>query len=140
MLYAVQKNIDHMHRIHSDAFIFSNTGKILLHKRKFSKLHLVHDLELHVEPIFKKIEILPVLFKYIFSLMNFIVNNEGKSQMSSCVHITDTRNKHHLYRPDTIFSCFQNSTVYAGITVFIISPCNLTSLKNEKAESKLVLR
>jgi hypothetical protein len=55
MLYAVQKNIDHMHRIRSDAFIFSNIGKILLHKRKFSKLRLVHDLELHVEPILKKI-------------------------------------------------------------------------------------
>jgi len=49
MLHAVQKNIDHMHRIRSGAFIFSNIGKILLHKRKFSKLHLVHVLELHVE-------------------------------------------------------------------------------------------
>jgi hypothetical protein len=49
MLYAVQKNIDHMHRIRSDAFIFSLIGKILLHKRKFSKLRLMHDLELCVE-------------------------------------------------------------------------------------------
>jgi len=72
--------------------------------------------------------------------MNFIVNNEGKSQMSSCIHITDTRNKHHLYRPDTIFSCFEKSTACAGITIFNISPYNITSHKNEKAESKLVLR
>jgi hypothetical protein len=60
--------------------------------------------------------------------------------MNSWVDITDTRNKHCLYRPDTNSSCFQKSTVSAGITVFNISPCNLTSLKNEKAESKLVLR
>jgi len=49
VLYTVQKNIDHMHRIRSGAFIFSNIGKIFLHKRKFSKFYLVHDLELHVE-------------------------------------------------------------------------------------------
>jgi len=49
MLYAMQKNIDHMHRICSGALVYSNIGKILLHKRKFSKLLLVHDLELHVE-------------------------------------------------------------------------------------------
>ena len=72
--------------------------------------------------------------------MNFFVNNEGKSQMNSCVHVTDTRNKHHLHRPDTSFSYFQKSALCAGIRIFNISPCNLTSLKNEKAECKVVLR
>lgn len=88
----------------------------------------------------KKLEILSVLLKYKCSLMNFIVNSEGKSQMNSCVHITDTRNKHHLYRPDATSSCFQKSTVCASITICNISACNLTSLRNEKAESKLILR
>jgi len=49
VLYAVQKNIDHIHSIHSGSFVFSSIGKIFLHKIKFSKFHLVHDLELHVE-------------------------------------------------------------------------------------------
>jgi len=51
--------------------------------------------------IFKQLEILPVPWQYILSLMNFIVNN--------------TRNKHCLCRPNASLSCFQNSTFYAGI-------------------------
>jgi hypothetical protein len=72
--------------------------------------------------------------------MNFVVNNEGKSQTKSSIHSTSTRNKHHLHRADASFSCFQKSTFHTGIRIFNSLPCNVTSLKNEKAEFTVALR
>jgi hypothetical protein len=46
--------------------------------------------------LFKKLEILPIHYKCIFSLMNFTVN----LQTNSPVHSTDTGNKHHFHRPN----------------------------------------
>jgi ABC-type amino acid transport system permease subunit len=59
--------------------IHPTVERYLLYRIKLSELWLVHNLELHIE-VFKKLEILPVLFQYIFSLMNFFVNNEENVQ------------------------------------------------------------
>jgi hypothetical protein len=57
--------------------------------------------------LFKKLEILPLTCQYIFSLINFILNNQENFQTNSSIHSTDTSNKHHLHRPNSNLSCFQ---------------------------------
>jgi hypothetical protein len=90
--------------------------------------------------LFKKLEILPVPCQYIFSLMNFLVDNKENSQTNSSIHSINTSNKHHLHRPIVNLSCFQKSTFYSGIRIFNSLPCNIKNLKNEKAQFKAALR
>jgi len=61
-------------------------------------------------------------------------------QTNSCVHNINTRNKHHLHRPNAILSCYQKSTFYAGINMFNRLPPRLTILKNEKAKFQAAFR
>jgi len=58
--------------------------------------------------LFQQSKILPVPTLYILSLMNFIINNQGNFQTNSSTHNSNnTRNKHHLHRPNASLSCFQ---------------------------------
>jgi len=66
--------------------------------------------------LFKQLDILPVPSQYILSLMSFIVNNQEIFKNSS-IHNINTRNKHHLHRPNAN-PCFQKSTFYVGINIF----------------------
>jgi hypothetical protein len=72
--------------------------------------------------------------------MNFIVNNQENFQTNSSIHNINTRNKHHLHRPNANLSCFQKSTLYDGIRTYSDLLHSLTSLKNEKAEFKVALK
>jgi len=68
--------------------------------------------------LFKQFEMTPVQCQYTLSLINFFINNQENFQMSSSTHNINTRNKHHLHRPNATKSCFQKSTIYAGIKIF----------------------
>jgi hypothetical protein len=48
--------------------------------------------------LFKRLQILSLPCEYIFSLINFIINNQERSQINSAVHNVNTRNKRHLHR------------------------------------------
>jgi hypothetical protein len=57
--------------------------------------------------LFMRSEILPLPCEYIFTLMNFIVNNKEHFQTNSAMHSVNTRNRDHLHKPAANFSCFQ---------------------------------
>lgn len=57
--------------------------------------------------VLKKLEILLVLCKCVYSLMNFIVHNQENFQTNSCVLAVSTGNKHHLHRSNTSALCFK---------------------------------
>jgi len=52
--------------------------------------------------------------------MNFIIKTETFS--NSSIHNINTRNSHHLHRPNASLSCFQRSILYAGIKIFSSLP------------------
>jgi hypothetical protein len=64
--------------------------------------------------------------------MDFTVNIEENFQTSSFVHSINTRNKHHLHRPNPNSSCFHKNTFSAGIRIFNSLPCRLTSIEECK--------
>ena len=72
--------------------------------------------------------------------MNFIISNLDNFQRNSSIHSINTRNKHHLHRPNANLSCFQKSTFYPGIKIFNILPPSLTNLKNDITKYKAALR
>jgi hypothetical protein len=79
--------------------------------------------------LFKKLEILPVPWPYIFLLMNFCVNNQENFQTNSSVHSINTRNKLYLHRPIANLSCFQKTALYSGIRIFNSLPMKRHNLK-----------
>jgi hypothetical protein len=110
------------------------------YKRKSSEFLVGAQPRTPCRSLFKKLEILPIPCQYIFSLMNFILNNQEHFQTNSSIHSIDTSNKHHLHKPNANLSCFQKSTFYAGIRIFNRLPLSLISLKNEKTKFKVALR
>jgi hypothetical protein len=72
--------------------------------------------------------------------MFFIVNNQENFQTNSSILNINTRNKHHLHRPNANLSCLQKSTVYDGIRIYNSLQRSLTSLKHEKAKFKVALK
>jgi predicted tellurium resistance membrane protein TerC len=90
--------------------------------------------------LFKQSEILLVLFHYLLSWMSFIIINQEIFQTNLSLHNINTRNEHHLHRPDAKLSCFQRSTFFAGITNFQSLTPIMTTLKNDKAKFKAARR
>jgi hypothetical protein len=82
--------------------------------------------------LFKKLEVLIVPLEYIFSLMNFIVNNQEHFRTNSALRTVNIRNKHALHRPADKLSCFQKSPYYSGIKLFNHLPYSLKSVLNKK--------
>jgi hypothetical protein len=95
------------------------------------------------------LEILPLSCEYIFTSMNFVVNNQEHFQTNSAIHSVNTRNRDHLYRPTANFSCFQkmhtmlaskSSAIFHQIwEVLWIKRHNLSSIKKLLKYSLLLL-
>jgi hypothetical protein len=94
----------------------------------------------HCRDIFKKLQILPLPCKYLFSLLNFVINNLEHFQTNSTIHCVHTRNKHYMHKPTANLTHFQKSTYYAGINTFNNLPASLKSLMNEKVKFKIMLK
>jgi hypothetical protein len=89
--------------------------------------------------LFKQLEILPVPWQSIFSLMNFIINKQENVQTNSSIHNIKKMN-HFLHSPNVNVSCFPKSIFYDGINIFKNLPPSLTILYNGKAKFKAALR
>ena len=66
--------------------------------------------------------------------MSFITNNQDFFFSNSSMHNINTRNNHHLHRPNANLSCFRKSTFYAGIKIFNSLAPSVTILRNDKAK------
>jgi hypothetical protein len=56
--------------------------------------------------------------EYMFSLVNFIVNNQEHFQTNSAIHSANARKENHLHRPVAKLSRFQKSAYCSGIKMF----------------------
>jgi hypothetical protein len=78
--------------------------------------------------IFKRLQILSFPCEYIYSLKNFITNNEEPFQTNADVHSVNTKHKRCLHKPIVNLSCFQKGAYYAGIRIFNGLPSDLKGL------------
>jgi IS1 family transposase len=117
-----------------------NSRKIFNLQKKIIRIMIGAHARTSCRRLFKKLDILPVPSQYIYSLINFFVNNHEDFQTNSSIHNTNMRNKHHLHRPTANISCFQKNALYSGIRIFNSLPCSITNLKNEKTKFKVTLR
>jgi IS1 family transposase len=89
--------------------------------------------------LFMRLEILPPLCEFIFTLMNFVVNNQQHFQTNSAIHSVNARNRNHLHRPTAKLSCFQKIANYPDIKINSL-PSNLRSLMNKQRKFKVALK
>jgi IS1 family transposase len=118
----------------------ANSRKIFTLQKKIIRIMVGAHPRTSCRSLFKKLEISPVPCQYIFSLMNFLVDNQENFQTNSSIHSINTRNKHHLHRPIANLSCFQKSTFDSSIRIINSLPSNIQNLKNEKEQFKPALR
>jgi hypothetical protein len=83
------------------------------------------------------VDSLPVPCQCILSLANFNINNQENFQTNSSIHNINTRKKHHLHRPNAKPTYLKKkSTFFAAIKIFNSLSPRVTTLKNDKANSK----
>jgi len=71
----------------------------------------------HCKSLFKKLDILPDPCQYIFSLMNFFVDNQENFQTNSSVYNIVKRNKDHFHRPISNLPSFQKGAFFCGVNI-----------------------
>jgi hypothetical protein len=89
--------------------------------------------------LFMRLEILLLPCKYIFTLMNSVVNNQDIFWTNSAIHTVNTRKRDQLHRLTANLSHFQKSAYYTGIKILNSLPSNLRSLIIKKVQLKVAL-
>jgi hypothetical protein len=89
--------------------------------------------------LFMRLEILPLPCKYIFTLMNLVVNNQELFQTQQYTVLTlGIRTIFTDLLPT--FHVFKKSAYYAGIKIFNSLPSNLRSPMNKQTQFKVALK
>ena len=72
--------------------------------------------------LFTKLNIFPLQFQYIFSLLMFVVKNKDIFKINSDVHSFNTRAYYDLHTPPANLTVFQNRAWYSGIKIYDYLP------------------
>jgi hypothetical protein len=146
--YAV-RSLSHISNINTLKLIYfayfhslnsSDSKKVFALQKKIGRIIVCAKPQAPCRDLFKKLQILLHPREYIFSLLNYVINNPEHFQTNSVIRCVNTRNKHHLHRPTANLTCFQKSTYYSGIKIFNNLPASLNSLMNKKAKFKIALK
>jgi hypothetical protein len=88
---------------------------------------------------FKGVEISTLPCECIFSLINFITNNEH-FHTNAEIHSENTSHRLCLLKSTANLLCFQKIVCDAGIKIFNNLPSDLKSLMDERARFKMALK
>jgi hypothetical protein len=72
--------------------------------------------------LFKKLNILPPHFQYIFSVLLFVFKNSGLFKTKFDVNNFSTRSNYDLHHPTAKLTIFQNGFCFSGTKFFNIFP------------------
>ena len=87
--------------------------------------------------LFRKLNILPVACKYIFSLTLFVVANQNNFQTNLAVHGRNTRNRNQFHSPSASFpaskgACFIWAAGFLIVSRKILSVLGVTGYNSRK--------
>jgi hypothetical protein len=89
---------------------------------------------------FKRLKILHLQSKYVFSMLMFVVHNMNQYRSSSDIHSKNTRQSVDLYQPLTRLSVYQKGTFYMDIKIFNSLPSKIKDLIHNIKQFKRVLK
>jgi hypothetical protein len=81
---------------------------------------------------FKEMNILPLCSHYIYSLMQYVVNNRHLFTRNSEIHNIGTRQNINLFPPKYFSHQSSKGTYYSGIKIYNYLPMKLKQLSNDK--------
>jgi hypothetical protein len=118
---------------------YSNIGKIFTVQKKIVRIMAGAQPRAPCRSMFKQLETPPVAYLYILSLVDFIIDDQEIFRTNPSIYNINTKNEHHLDRPNANPSYFQKGTFYTGIKLFNNLPPSVTILKNDKAKFRAAL-
>jgi hypothetical protein len=89
--------------------------------------------------LFKKLQVLPLISQYIFSLLLFVVKNREQLKFNSEIHNNNTRYNNFHY-PICNLTVFQKGTYYFGMKVFNNLPSSIKNLNNDTKQFRFALK
>jgi hypothetical protein len=112
-----------------------DSKKIFTLQKKIVRITVGAKPQTPYRVLFKKLQTLPLPYEYIYSLLNFVINNLEHFQTNSAIHCVNTRNKHHLHRPVANLIRFQKVSVIHKLSTSI---WNKEELPDQWKESIIV--
>jgi len=89
---------------------------------------------------YKKLQILPLLSQYIFSLLVFVNKNRSCFISNSEIHDINTRHNHNLHLPSTNLTLVQKGVLFSGSKIYNHLPLNIKMLSKDAKRFKSALR
>jgi hypothetical protein len=90
--------------------------------------------------LYKQLQILPLPFQYIFSLLVFVNKNRGLFPSNSEIHYINTRYNYNLHLPSTNLTFLQKGVLYSGSGIYNHLPLNIKMLSNDTKCLKSTLK
>jgi hypothetical protein len=89
---------------------------------------------------FEEMKILPLCSQYIYSLMQYVVNNTHSFIRNTEVHDIGTRQNINLFPPNISLTRVQKGFYYSGIKIYNHLPRELQQLSNDQKSFGLALK
>jgi hypothetical protein len=118
----------------------SDSHKVFLMQKKIIRIMMRVGPTHTCRDLFKKLGILPIPCVYLHSLMIFVLSNTNKFQANNSVYMINTRSNDPLHIPITHLSSHQRGVYYSGVKLFNTLLTNISDLKNDKNQFRIVLR
>jgi hypothetical protein len=96
-------------------------------------------LTMEMRDSFKKIKILPLCSQYIYSLMQYVVNNRHLFTRNSEIYHIGTRQSINLFPPSTSLARVQKGPYCSGIKIYNYLPMKLKQLSNNQKSFRSAL-
>jgi hypothetical protein len=90
--------------------------------------------------LFVELKILPLLSRYMFSLLLFVVNNGNYFTPNSLLYDSNTRHRNDLHLPQATLTMYQRGVYYLGIKIFNSLPRALKDISCKPGKFKIALR
>jgi len=90
--------------------------------------------------LFRRLEILPFVSQYIFSLMLFVVKNKNLFILNSESYTKSTRQFNNFYQPVTNLTIYQREVYYMGIKIFNNLPPYIKEISNNIRKFEICLK
>jgi hypothetical protein len=133
-----------VHLIVSYGIIFwgasSNSKVVFKIQKRIIRIIMNSDSKASCHEFFKKLYILPLYSKYIFSILLFIVKNRPLFNTNSDLHNFNTRTSHDLHPPTANLTLFKKGVCYLGVEVYNHLPSTVMQLSHDVKKSEMVLR
>jgi hypothetical protein len=89
---------------------------------------------------FREMKILPLCSHYIYSLMQYVVNNRHLFTRNSEIHNIGTRQNNNLFPPSISLTKVQKGAYYSDIKIYNYLPVKLKKLSNDQKSFELALK